>query len=154
MILGIDQSYTSTGYCILDNENIIKYGTINTDKELNIHDRVEIIVSNIKELLNENIDKVILEGLAFGMRGNATRDLAGLQFVLINHIRQINKNIEIISPTSLKKFATGSGKSKKKDMFDALEDQHKKLFSSTHKKTKGLYDIVDAYWLARYKHDT
>lgn len=154
--IGIDQSYTSTGYCILNNEDVIEYGTLSSHKSLDIHERVFNLTNDILDILSKYPDaKITIEGLAFGIRGNATRDLAGLQFVIINNIKRIfNKKIDIIPPTALKKFATGSGGGKKKvtkkDMFDALPLDIQQAFKTKHKASTGLYDITDAYWLAKY----
>lgn len=152
--IGIDQSYTSTGYCIIE-EDILDYGIIKTDKDMDIHDRVTKITDNLIEIISKYPNsQITIEGLAFGIRGNATRDLAGLQFVIIHNLKRHLKNFEVVAPTSLKKFATGSGGGKKKitkaDMFKALPEDIQKLFKSTHKISTGLYDITDAYWLAKY----
>lgn len=155
--IGLDQSYTSTGYCVLNGDEIIEFGTFKTNATDTIHRRAGESASMIVELVNKYPDSnVSIEGLAFGIRGSATRDLAGLQFVIIDRIYN-NTNIndvQIITPKTIKKFATGSGggtkkKVSKKDMFDSLPDDVKELFKTKYKSTNGLYDITDAYYLAR-----
>lgn len=158
--IGFDQSYTSTGYCVYE-DTVIDYGTLHTSKDDLIYDRAGIVAKNIIDIINKYPNcRVSLEGLAFGMMGSATRDLAGLQFVIINNIKQHThvKDVTIISPTSLKKFATGSGGSKKIKvtkpiMFKSLPDEYQKLFKQKHKASTGLYDITDAYYLAKYLQD-
>jgi Holliday junction resolvasome RuvABC endonuclease subunit len=156
--IGIDQSYTSTGYCVIG-DDVVDYGVISTDKEMDIHERATAISNQIIDVISKYPKcRITIEGLAFGMMGSATRDLAGLQFVIIHNIKKsFTHELVIVSPTSLKKFATGNGGSKKqkttkKDMFMALPADTQLLFKSTHKITKGLYDITDAYWLAKYKN--
>lgn len=154
--LGIDQSFTSCGICILDeNQGIIAHETINTsdadgdmfDRDLKIIDRIEEII-----MLHRPI-RLGLEGLAFSKFGNATRDLAGLQHAIITHLRFRKpyhcKGLEIVSPNLLKKYATGVGSADKNKMYDHLPDSAKDVFK-TYKKTKGRSDVVDAYWIARY----
>ena len=154
MKLGLDQSYTCTGVCIADDTGAIRhFGTFTTDSTKDVFDRSVQLAEFVVSLINTwNIASVHIEGLAFGMRGSATRDLAGLQFAVINAIRQHSKSVEvkIIAPTSLKKFATGTGKSTKADMISAVPDHILTMFSAKHKKTKGLADVVDAFWLATH----
>ncbi len=90
------------------------------------------------------------------MRGNATRDLAGLQFSIINKIKFIlEKDITIVAPPTLKKSATGSGKASKEEMIEALPKEVLELFTKDKnwKKSRGLTDVTDAYFLARYLID-
>jgi Holliday junction resolvasome RuvABC endonuclease subunit len=156
---GLDQSFTSSGYCILNKDNIIDFGVIKTNPEDgDNHDRVHIIINKLEEIYNnhENV-KLSMEGLSFGNNGNAIRNLAGLQYVIINKFKYELKigDITIISPKTVKKFATGSGGSAKAKvtkpmMFAALPEDVKVLFKSKYKVSSGLYDIVDAYWIAKY----
>lgn len=155
--IGIDQSYTSTGYCILDDNGIVDFG-IYVSVPDDIYGRAKYIGIKLTELVNSYPESLVsIEGLAFGMRGSATRDLAGLQFVIIDRLLSNThlKDIKIISPKSIKKFATGSGGSSKKkvtkkDMFASLDDYTQSWFKSRYKATKGLYDVTDAYYLAKY----
>ena len=154
--IGIDQSYTSTGYCVVD-QDVIEFGTIKTDPTDSIYRRAGHAADEIIDLINKYPEaNVSIEGLAFGIRGSATRDLAGLQFVILDRIYNHTRieNVQIITPKTIKKFATGSGgstkkKVTKKDMFDSLPEETQALFKTQYKPTNGLYDITDAYYLAR-----
>ena len=155
--IGLDQSYTSTGYCVLNDDEIIDFGTIKTDPSESIHRRAGTAAKGIVDVINNYPEsKVSIEGLAFGIRGSATRDLAGLQFVIMDRIYNQTHvdDVLIITPKTIKKFATGSGGSAKKkvgkkDMFDSLPSDVQDLFKSKYKPTSGLYDITDAYYLAK-----
>jgi len=157
--LGLDQSFTSSGYCLLNEDNIVDFGVIKTNQEDgDNHDRVHIIINKLEEIYNEHKEiKMSMEGLSFGNNGNAIRNLAGLQYVIINKFKYEMKigDITIISPKTVKKFATGSGGSSKNKvtkamMSAALPDGVRTLFKSKYKVSTGLYDIVDAYWIAKY----
>ena len=159
IFIGIDQSFTSTGYCVIRDNEVLDFGVFKTTiHDGDIHDRANIIVNNITALCNNYKDfKFSMEGLSFGQRGSATRDLAGLQFIIINYIRfQLNiLDINIISPKSIKKLATGSGGSSKVKvtktmMVHSLPDEIKALFKTKYKTSTGLYDVTDAYYLAKY----
>jgi len=152
IILGIDQSFTCTGFCVLsEDKEIIEFGTITTSKDDgDIFIRARKIVDRLKEISNNNkVDKICIEGLAFGGIGNATRQLAGLQFLIVDSFRPLS--VEIIAPTAVKKLALGKTKGKivKKDLFDALPEETQKSFLNFGlKKTKGLYDVTDSYWIS------
>lgn len=152
--LGIDQSYNSCGLIFIDNDKVtliskrVALGEDIFEKCWNLSQQVLNIVKQFKP------DHVAIEGLAFGMRGSATRDLAGLQFGIVNTLRfqaKYKGSIDIISPLTLKKFATGSGKAKKEDMVASLPEAVRTEFIDLgFKKTTGMGDLADAFWLAKY----
>lgn len=153
MFLGIDQSYTKLGICVLDADGeLVHYSVFATDKTLDIYDRATEAAAFICSIVDDyKISTIGIEGLAFGKFGNATRDLAGLLFTIITSIRRVCTSVpavHILAPTSIKKLATGSGKAGKQDMIDHLPKMVHHTFLQTHKKTTGLQDLADAYWIA------
>lgn len=156
-VLGIDQSYTSSGYCIKKDGVLVEFGIFKSSKELDVYDRAVQVANFISAKLSDHaISQVNIEGLAFGIRGDATRDLAGLLFTVITTIRRVNPGVpvSIIAPTSLKKFATGSGKSDKAAMMSAVPVEILDQFTEAkYKKTTGLADLCDAYWLATFNEN-
>lgn len=151
IVLGIDQSLTSTGWCVLENDQLTDYGLISSDKSKENYERAIDVSNEIQSLeIQLQPDLVVIEGIPFMSRSNVTRDLAGLQFLILDRLLGgvTKEDIRIIPPTKLKKFATGNGKASKDDMFEALPDYAKEKISKTLK-TKGRYDLTDAYWLAR-----
>lgn len=155
--LGIDQSFTSCGVVLLDeSKNVIEATTIKTSKEQDIFERAWYIADTISsDFLTVYEPEIVgLEGLAFSKFGDATRDLAGLQFTLVNyfrHFHELKENLVIVSPNELKKFATTKGNAKKEQMVDSLPKNVLESFrDQNYKKTTGLYDVTDAYWIARY----
>lgn len=165
IFIGLDQSYTSTGYCVLSNKlylpvPIIDFGiykTAATDGDM--YERAIIVTNKIVELCKQYPNATVaIEGLSFGQRGDATRDLAGLQYVIITSLRTqlgINNTI-LVAPKSVKKFATGSGGSAKNkvtkiDMVNALPTFISETFiEQGFKKSTGLFDLTDAYWIAKF----
>jgi Holliday junction resolvasome RuvABC endonuclease subunit len=156
--MGLDQSFRSSGIVIIDeNEKVVYFEKIQLDdidqnldridQSYKIAEKIEIIISKFRPEI------ICLEGLPFGIAGNVTRDLAGLQAVLVTYFRKISKfksNIIITPPTVIKKLATGKGNSKKEQLFESLPKELQDKFSHQYKKTTGLYDITDGYWLAVY----
>lgn len=152
-VLGIDQSYTSCGVVILEDDKVVQMEILKSPKAMDIFDRAKTIATLVSTfVMSQDMDGVALEGLAFGMRGSATRDLAGLQFTIVQYLRKHHHDPEIITPKTLKKFAVGKGNAKKEDLYEALPDDVKEMIHEKgFKKTTGRYDITDAYWLAKYK---
>lgn len=156
--IGIDQSYTSTGFVVLNERKDIIYADIISSNALDdIFKRAWIISEEIMDRIGYfSPSEIVLEGLAYSMRGNASRDLAGLQFIIVSKIKFILKReVTIVSPTTIKKFATGKGRSTKIDMLAVLPKKIYTYFAQDKKfkKTKGLNDVCDAYFLACYLID-
>lgn len=151
-ILGIDQSYTSSGVVLLEDGELVKGHKFTANKESNRFAQAYEIAIHLAEVVDEHEPDIIaIEGLAFGMRGNVTRDLGGLQFVIISHLQEVkNREVEIVAPTSVKKHATGSGRAKKNEMIDNLPESVYNYFTELGlKKSTGLADLADAYWIAK-----
>lgn len=154
-ILGIDQSLRFSGICIIEGEYLIFHDIIQTTEDkndkLDVFKRSDVIAEKIAEIaVDYSIDKVNIEGISFGSTGDATRKLAILQGLIVNKLIQQEKEVNIIAPPSLKKFATNNGRAKKEEIFSCLPETIQVTFSA-YPKTKGRFDLADAYWLARYE---
>ena len=154
-ILGIDQSFTSCGFVIMDDsKQMLSFGRLTSNKEQLSIDRARWIVDEIEKLVREwQPTHVSFEGLALGVRmGDATRDLAGLMYMMWSTLRHQHgyvDNLHVVAPTTVKKHATGKGRAEKKDMIAALPDSVRDtILAAGYLKTKGLPDIADAYWMA------
>ena len=97
------------------------------------------------------VTDIAIEGLSFGSRGDATRNLAILFGVICSRLNIDNPYT--VAPTSLKKFATGNGRADKKEMLANIENYNETLFTELNKLTikAGKYDIADAFYLAKHK---
>lgn len=154
--MGIDQSLTKTGIVILEDNEVLHHEIIITDKTSldTYHDilsRAKFIANSIVELdLEYNVDHWILEGLSFGSNGAATRNLAILFAIICNHMSEVNP--KTVAPTTLKKFATGSGAASKDRMVEAICEHDYEFYSTITDipKSKGRQDLADAFWLAHY----
>lgn len=161
--IGIDQSYRSTGVVALDaNGNLITHdviGTLKSDGDYfsRASMAAEMIASKVISIASGDShthligapDVVVgLEGLAFGMRGHTLQNLAGLQFMIVNALRVHGLDVTIQTPSRVKKFATGKGRCGKEEMFEALPENIKGMFSKVTK-TNGREDLTDAYHIAK-----
>lgn len=158
--IGIDPSLTGTGVVCLNEEGIVEdEQLIKTTPKQKIEDRLELINNTIIKLLNnkyqirytngyiyKNKVNIYMEGLSFGAKGNAITQLAGLHYLLrINLLKRIDLKLEIIPPTTLKKFITGKGNSRKELM---LLEVYKR-WGVEYKNN----NLCDAYSLARMALD-
>lgn len=154
--LGIDQSYTNSGLVLINDQELDIIDLYKSDATTDKPARAWEIAQHIGNIIAVNKpDVVAMEGLAFGMRGDATRDLAGLQFVIACILRyEHDTEVSIVSPRTVKKVATGNGKAGKMELFEALPATVQTAFNDTGaKKTTGLLDLTDAYWIAKIASD-
>lgn len=152
-VLGIDQSFTSCGIVVLEDGQIIHVERYVSNKEADTYSRAWDVAQRILEVVQIfKPERVAIEGLSFGARGDATRNLGGLIYVIICTLRFIGSTqcIDILPPQTIKKFATGSGRADKNQMVAALpKDVRDKFDSLGVKKTTGLTDLTDAYFIAK-----
>lgn len=150
--LGIDQSFRSTGLVILENDTILHASCFHANKTDNRFKQANDITIHISNLTQEyNVSNIAIEGLAFSLIGNVGKDLAGLQYVIITYLQEVlHYQISIFSPSKVKKFATTSGRAKKNEMIEALPERVLLKFKSLgYKKSTGLSDLTDAYFIAK-----
>lgn len=158
---GIDQSYRNSGIVIVDDKgSVVKFEVVQTLKEdgdyfTRAKIASESIVNTVKTVSEYSegvIEDVGLEGLAFSLKGMTLQNLAGLQWMIVNGLRDEGFHTPVFTPSTVKKFATGSGKAKKGDMWEALPEKVKKRFEQVSK-SNGREDLADAYWIAmKTKH--
>lgn len=172
--IGIDQAFGKTAVVInieIDDYKIIEEKIITTVVYENPFEKIyraetiSIEIMDFIEEIEKKYEKLDLtwafciEGLSYGSAGSigsANRDLAGLQFIVISKLldRIDDQYGLILPPKSLKLFATNSGKAGKDDMVEALKEKYPEFYKSLMKvpKTKGRYDLADAFWLSEYIH--
>ena len=139
--VGIDQSYSSTGVVVIDGDSItaraIKAGTPKDP----FHIRLSDLITKIKVLLPDPKDTLIyMEGAAYAATYNVFM-LGELSGALKMFFYQSGYAYEIVQPTVLKKFATGSGQANKKMIKESVQERWG--FKS------GCDDINDAFVLAQ-----
>lgn len=162
-IISIDQSYTHTGWIVseLDDFNVIdilNYGVIKSDKEETKFQRAADVAWDIVKIVNQyEPQALVLEQLSFGSIGSATRDLAGLLFVIVDRVKRgthlTEEDIYLLAATSIKKSHTGNGKATKQQMLEATDPEVRESFESNFTRSKGLYDLVDAYAMIDLWHN-
>jgi len=120
--IGLDLSLTNTGLVILDeNEKILEKKLISTKPVDVIEKRLIFIQTEILSCLTKYMigATIFVEGLSFGSSGQRMLELAGLHYLVrttfFNMVSPAFR-YEIIPPTQIKRFITGTGTAKKELM--------------------------------------
>jgi len=108
-ILGLDLSLNHTGWCsfTVGEPGSLQYGVHDQEKSQRSDlEKMDYILNWLEPWLLPDT-AVVIEGFAFGARGNAVLQLAGLQY-LVRH-RLFNKAVpmKLVTPNQAKKFLTG-----------------------------------------------
>ena len=170
--IGIDPSINSMGVCVNSDDESYKYFLISSAKHRNMPDWIdqriynkenrgkklhdEDIVKNIDMILDE-LDTILedyydddvvvnIEGPSYLSKGKAAIDLPGLNMCIRLFLYQRGLKVNVVSPMSNKKFATGAGWSKKDAMIEAWRRAEK-----IDEVSSKVDDVADAYWLSRFE---
>ena len=122
--LGLDLSLASTGLAELgytpSERWVVNSHTVPTvgregDPEWITVERFDYIASMIAPRA-EHADVIAVERPAYGAKGAAVSVLAGLWWTVYRRLLRYEVPVVIIPPTSVKKYATGSGTASKRDV--------------------------------------
>ncbi|MCK5021586.1 MAG: crossover junction endodeoxyribonuclease RuvC [Candidatus Peribacteraceae bacterium] len=157
MILSIDQSLSCSGIMLWSKGKQEAFWVFKTEPKTEVVLRIRDILADITTLVKTyNIEHIVVESLPFGINSNSVRPLAALYFFIQNLCLDLGITFSEANVTAVKKLATGSGKAKKSDMIAALlEDApelHAQILVKGIKKTTGLADLADAYFIGKYYH--
>ena len=157
-ICGIDQSLTNTAIVVFDynTEEIVDLKVFKStkrsgDREFTPEERIFALNESIQAyVLEHDCEYVFLEGLSLNSNSRTMRDLAGLYYVIKSTFYGNGTPCHHIPPKSVKAFAL-HGNAKKDEMFDVIPERDKEILIETKtKKTTGLYDLSDAYWIGKF----
>ena len=136
-IVGLDLSLTASGIATLAGERTIISGP--TKKRFN---RYDLIWTAIKGELQEG-DLVVIEGYAFGAKGQAIFQIAELGGIIRYNLWKEGFPFVEVAPACLKKYVLGKGGGKGTDK--------KAMLLETYKRTGMEFNQddnqVDAFWL-------
>ena len=122
-VVGIDPSLRSTGVAFYNGEGVIQLRRI-VPEGMRGTRRLAYIADAISGILDKAgpVDLVAYEGYAMGYRSGMHKafDLGELGGVLKLLAYSKGCDVLLVPPTSLKKFATGNGAAKKRDIRDAI----------------------------------
>lgn len=141
-ILGLDPSLTATGIVILTDSKIEESYLTKTKPTYTTIDELKRLIKIRDSIGLKNIDLVVMEGIAFGVRKtSALAQLAALNYLIRERLYREKIPFIIATPTELKKFVTGKG-NMPKDM----------MLLETYKRYDISFDdnnLCDAFGLAK-----
>lgn len=146
-ILGIDPGIQITGYSILDvdgeNYNIIASGSIRTEKEQGIQNRLSEIFHDIISICKMyEPDCAAIEELFFFKNQKTIIPVAEARGVILAALNEMNVSMGEYTPLVVKQVITGHGRATKEEVRDMV-----KRFVELNKNTK-LDDTVDSIAIA------
>lgn len=171
-IAGLDWSMSSPGLCITGADGTIYlYGQSGKKKDVGVYNisengynlifTVELLEKHdnnaqrfkratnrfLNHIKTHNCTDINLEGYAMGSgRGGMTFTIGESTGFLKSALYDAGLKVNIVAPTSLKKFATGKGNANKDKMYEAFVN----LLSINLPDVACRSDVVDAYWLQTY----
>jgi crossover junction endodeoxyribonuclease RuvC len=144
--VGIDPS-SKTGLAIIDKQgNIINAADVTT-KVKEDPQRFSDIAEKIIDELQPN-DRIAIEGFSYGSKGKGVSFQYGLGWIIRHLLLERGYEYTEVPPTSVKKFATGKGNTKKDEMvlpiykkwgFEHTSDNVRDAFVLAQM-AKGIYD--------------
>lgn len=120
-ILGIDPGIADTGYGIITFENNkiipIDYGSITTDKKINLAKRLEKLETDLKKIIKKYQPDIIgIEQLFFCNNAKTIISVGQARGVIMLTAAKNNLPIKEFTPLQVKQGVTGYGKADKKQI--------------------------------------
>jgi len=141
--LGLDLSVANTGVVVINRDAKILYkDVIRTKPKTAIEDRIRIVFGGVLQVHEKyNPHFIYIEELAYGARGDAMLELAGVNYFVRTMFVSNLIDFKMIAPGTLKKFVTGKGTGKKELMLKEVYKRWGADFDDNNE--------CDAYCLAR-----
>jgi Holliday junction resolvasome RuvABC endonuclease subunit len=172
-VCGIDFSLTSPAMTIIDNGSIAglfcmrakKRQEVNSDIVLFDYpiyqtelERYDKLTNLILTSIPQDITSAYIEGYAFGPSANMAFSIGECTGLLkYKFEKRFGFELKTSPPTQIKKFATGSGTAKKRQMVDQFMKNEFNIYHSffliddgDKNIPKPIDDLVDSYWIAKY----
>jgi Holliday junction resolvasome RuvABC endonuclease subunit len=123
-------------------------------------ERYDKLTSLILTAIPSDITSGYLEGYAFGPSANMAFSIGECTGLLkYKFEKKFGFELKTSPPTQIKKFATGRGGAKKRDMVDEFVKTEFNIFDSFALIDDGgkdipkpIDDLVDSYWIAKYAY--
>ena len=124
--MALDLSLNSTGVCFKKIDSNYESFTIKSKK---ISDHMDKIIHLKRKIFHfikmKEPDIVFVEGQSYGSRGRSTLSIAQLHGVIMYFLKVRKIKFVLIPPTTVKKFITGKGNSKKSLVMKSLYKKYR-----------------------------
>lgn len=152
IIMGIDASLSSTGYCVLsstDNVEILKTGVIQTKKDEfeNEDARIFHICKNLLKIMIDNkVEKVAIEEQFMSKNSRTVLSLRKMLGAIMYAVFDLGIDIDYLYPTTIRKLLLDNGKAKKEEVATYIRkniiDVGEYSDKAGKKKTSDIYDAI------------
>ena len=113
-----------------------------TNNYLRLLNKIQYIIDEHKPT------RIVMEGISYGsVSGSSLVDLAGINFLIRSLCIKCGIPVEIVSPTSLKKFVCANGQADKDVIIDSWKRMDKNINDIKDIK---IDDLADAFFLSNY----
>jgi Holliday junction resolvasome RuvABC endonuclease subunit len=149
-IAGLDIGLNRTGWCIWNTENHVRVSDVVQSNGARGYKRIWDMMRDVTETLRQ-ADVVVIEDLALGhFHVGSHVDLIGLTAIIRMALLRAEKRVYVVSPMTLKKFATGNGRADKGTMRLSV---FKRWGVDTQDTTDDVADAVALCELGRALHE-
>lgn len=127
LFVGLDLSLTATGFCMIDQQNIVDNCEIKTkpEKFSSILERTDYIAHQIlKKLEGKKIDFIAMQDYFSGRQPGSVIMLAILGTMVRLRLLENGYSFLAFAPTQIKKFETGKGTAPKDTMIKSVFKKH------------------------------
>ena len=130
MILGLDPSLSSTGYCIMSKkQEIVTLGKIVTKvnkKTPTEEDRIFVICDTLDKLIKEHeVTSIAIEDQFLHKNPKTTMKLSRLRGALGYMLKVNNCSVEHFPPSAVRKIIMGDGTADKEEVANFIQDKYK-----------------------------
>lgn len=114
-VLGIDPSLTATALCTVSGAVSPVLAVSRTKPQAGTPAKLARLRAQRAAVLAAAVhaDLVVIEAPSFGSQGSATRDLAGLWWLMVDALIGMGYPLGVVPPSVLKKWTTGTGNASK-----------------------------------------
>lgn len=124
MILGIDPGLANLGWAVMNEEELVEYGCIETRAREKSEDRLDYIFGKVEELLDKyKVNEVVMESLYFAKNAKSAIKVAEVMGVVKVCAKRNGVKVYEYTPLQIKTALTGYGRATK----DQVEDMVKRL---------------------------
>lgn len=127
IVAGVDPSLTGTGIAVVASSapHSLMTRTVGTTPDDGpLLTRMRYLAAEVYAAV-EHAELVVIEGLSLRSQGSATRDLAGLWWLMVEAVAcrerlYLRRQVAVVAPPTLKLWATGSGRASKREVRDHI----------------------------------
>ena len=126
MILGIDPGLANLGWAVMDEEELVTYGCIETKAGEKSEDRLDFIFSKVEELMDKyKVSEVVMESLYFAKNAKSAIKVAEVMGVVKLCAKKNGIKVYEYTPLQIKTALTGYGRASK----DQVEEMVSRLLN-------------------------